>query len=131
MAETMTADDMVRAYIRLRDHKEAAERELKKSLERVVQGMEKLENLMLDYLNTSGAKNITTDAGTVYVKTRESASVKDREAFLRYIFTTKNLELLDARANKSVVRKIMDETGEVPPGVNVSTMKTVGVRRGD
>lgn len=132
MAEnTMTPADMVRAYVRLRDHKEAAEKALKKSLERVVQGMDKLEALMLDHLNDTGASSITCKGiGTVYGKTRDSASVKDRDAFLEFIKENDLWDLLDARANKAVVRKLMEETGTVPPGVNVSSMKTVGVRRG-
>ncbi len=127
----MTTADMVRNYIKLRDHKEKAERDLKKSLERVTEGMAKLEGMMLDHLNQSGGTSLTCKGiGTVYIKTRESASVKDREAFLSFIMENDLWGLLDARANKPNVKKMFDE-GTVVPGVNLSSMKTVGVRRGD
>jgi hypothetical protein len=119
---------MVRNFIRLRDHKKAAEEEFKKSMERVNQGMAKLEALMLDHLSQSGANSINTDHGTVYILERTSATVKDRDAFIQYVVDNNAWDALDVKANKPFIKAQLDE-GVVVPGVNFSSVNTVGVRR--
>lgn len=128
MATDMTPADMVENYIKLRDYKKAAEDEFSKSLERVRQGMEKLESLILAHLNDNGLDNIKCSAGTAYRKTDYSATVKDREAFLKFIQESRLWDLLDARANKKFVREYTEKTAMVP-GVDLSSISSVGVRR--
>ncbi len=125
----MTIQEKIANYVRLRDHKKLADAEYKTSMERVNAAMAKLEaELMADIL-ASGSQSIAGDSGTVYLKTQSSASVKDRDAFFRFVFSTKNLELLDARANKAVVRELQ-AAGTVVPGVNYTEIQQVGIRKG-
>lgn len=128
MATDMTPAAMVENYIKLRDYKKAAEDEFKKSLERVVQGMDKLESMILAHLNDTGLENIKCEAGTAYRKTDYSATVKDRDAFLKFIQESGLWDLLDARANKKFVREFTEKTAMVP-GVDLSSISSVGVRR--
>jgi len=128
MAAELTAKEMVRNYVRLRDHKKAADTEFKKSMERVNEGMRKLEGMMLAHLNDTGAKNIATDEGTVYKNTKYSATVRDRDTFLTHCRETEEWDALDVRANKTYVREQADD-GNVIPGVELSSIVTVGVRR--
>lgn len=122
---------MVESYVRLRDHKEAAEKEFKKGMERVVAGMGKLEALMLKHLQDTGGTSLACKGtGTVYIKTRESATVKDREAFLEFIVKNDLWIGLDARANKPFIKQYMDQHGAEVPGVKWSAIQQVGVRRG-
>ena len=122
---------MVRSYVRLRDHKNLADAEFKKSMERVNKGMQKLENNMLGHLNQTGATSIACKGtGTVYLLTRESATVKDRGAFLDFVRENNLWDALDARANKPFIKQYMDDRGEEVPGVKFSAIKQVGVRRG-
>lgn len=128
MATDYTPAEMVELYIKLRDYKKNAEDEFKKSLERTVQGMEKLESMILAHLNENGLDNIKCGAGTAYRKTDYSVTVKDREAFLKFIQESGLWDLLDARANKKFVREYT-ETTAVVPGVELSSISSVGVRR--
>lgn len=128
MANELTAKEMVRNYIRLRDHKKEADTEFKKSMERVNEGMKKLEGMMLNHLNESGAKNIATDEGTVYRNTKYSATVRDRDVFLTHVREHDEWDALDVRANKTYIREHADD-GNVIPGVELSSIVTVGVRR--
>lgn len=130
MTAAMTPADMVDAYIRLRDHKKAADDEFKKSMEKVNLAMEKLEGKMLEFLQTSGGDSIKCKAGTVYRNTQYSASVDNRDAFLKWIEETGNSEALDVKANKTFVKEFVTNTGgDIPPGVKFTQMHTVGVRR--
>lgn len=128
MATDYTPAEMVELYIKLRDHKKQAEDEFSKSMERTRQGMEKLESMILAHLNENGLDNIKCAAGTAYRKTDYSATVKDREAFLKFIQESGLWDLLDARANKKFVREYTEQTAMVP-GVDLSSISSVGVRR--
>lgn len=119
----------VEQYVQLRDYKKQADTEFKESMTRVNEAMKKLEGELMKGLDAEGVESIRADTGTAYIKTQTSASVKDREEFLKFVFTTKNLELLDVRANKKIVREL-GEQGTVVPGVNYTEIKQVGVRRG-
>lgn len=125
----MNTQEKIANYLRLRDHKKQADTEFKASMERVNAAMKKLEASLMTDIHASGGKSLSSDDGTVYIKTQSSASVKDRDAFFKFVFETKNLELLDARANKAVVRELQAE-GTVVPGVNYTEMQHVGVRKG-
>ncbi len=125
----MNTQEKVANYIRLRDHKKRADTEFKASMERVNAAMKKLEADLMADIQASGSTSIASKGGTVYIKTQSSASVKDRDEFFKFVFTTKNLELLDARANKAVVRELL-LAGTVVPGVNYTEMQQIGVRKG-
>ena len=128
MATDYTPAEMVELYIKLRDHKKEAEEEFSASMERTRQGMAKLESMILGHLNDTGLDNVKCSAGTAYRKTDYSATVKDRDAFLKFIQESGLWDLLDARANKKFVREYTEQTAAVP-GVDLSSISSVGVRR--
>lgn len=125
----LTPAERVAAYIRLRDYKKAAEEEFKRSLKRVNDAMEKLEGELLNDLNASGANSLSCDAGTVYKNTQLSATVENREAFREYVVKNDLWEAMDIRANKTFVKEFMEREGTPLPGVKVTQIATVGVRR--
>jgi hypothetical protein len=127
---TMTPAQKVAAYIKLRDYKKAAEDEFKLSLKRTVDAMDKLEADLLSHLNDTGANSLACDEGTVYRNIQFSATVENREAFKAYVEENSLWEAMDIRANKTFVREFMDKTGTPLPGIKVSQLATVGVRRG-
>lgn len=124
----MTPKEMVDNYIKLRDYEKKAKAEFDKSMERVKKGKLKIENALLKHLNETEQNSIASYAGTAYIITRTSASVKDPEAFLSFVRDSGLWEALDVRANKKFVE---DQTAKAAmvPGVKLSSMNTVGVRR--
>lgn len=115
-------------FIKLRDHKTKAKKAFDTSMERINQAVEKLENEILAGLQEQGLKNVKTDAGTAYVNTMSSATVKDRPAFEEWAKATGNTGAMDIRANKKAIRELLDE-GEEIPGVSYNERITIGVRR--
>jgi hypothetical protein len=116
-------------YIKLRDTKKQKDDEHKKSLEKLVAAMDKIEAGILEFLNSSGANSIASDAGTAYKSVQLSATVEDKAAFMSFVKETDQFEALDIKANKTFVKEYMEENQEVPPGVKVSQMSTIGVQR--
>src|SRR5690606_7564827 len=107
--------------------KKNAETEFKKSMERTNQAMEVLEAQLLDELNTSGANSLSCPSGTVYKTIQMSTSIDDRPAFLAYVRASGEWEALDAKANKTFIKEYMDKNNDVPPGVKVTQLATVGI----
>lgn len=126
--DEMTPAQMVRNYRRLRDHKQAAEKEFKEGMVRVTDGLKVLESKILEHLTKNGLNNISSDFGTAYINTKFTATVKDRVEFLRWVIANDKWDALDVKANKTYVRTVMDE-GEEVPGVKLSSINIVGIRR--
>lgn len=118
----------VEQYIKLRDHKAKAKKAFDQSMERINQAIEKLDAEILGGLQEIGAQNIKTEFGTAYINTQASATVKDREAFEKYCSESGNNLAMDVRANKKIIRELLDD-GEEVPGVQFTERTTIGVRR--
>ena len=129
LTTTRTPAELVEAYIKLRDKKEAANAEFKKSLEVVNDLMERLEGVLLQKLEELGVDSLTAKGiGTVYRNTQWSCTVQDKAAFRGWVEETHNWDVTDLRANKVAVRELADK-GEPVPGVHLTSIHTVGIRR--
>lgn len=128
-AMQMTPGKATELYIKLRDTKKEKDDAHKESVKKLVLAMDRLEAGLLEYLNTSGANSIASDAGTAYKSEQVSASIEDKESFRQFVIETQQWEAIDWKANKSFVKDYMEENQESPPGLKVSRMSTVGVQR--
>lgn len=127
-ATTLTIAHKVKMYIRIRDAKAAAKKEFDKSVAKMNQAMQKLEGDILTELNAQGGESIRTEFGTAYKNIVSSASVKDREQFEEFCRESGNEAAMDIRANKKIVRELL-QAGTVVPGVNYTETTTIGIRR--
>lgn len=124
-----TLDQIVGAYIKIRDKRDEVKRRQAEELAEFTDKMAKLEAVMLQRLNADGAQNVKTEHGTVYRSKRTSARVDDFEAALRFIRENGYWHVLPRSVNKTAVEDYQKETGEEFPGVTINADFTVGVRR--
>lgn len=122
-------DVMIGQYVKLRDYKKEAVEQFSVALERVNEGMALLEGRILQALNESGGNSISTDNGTAYKREELSVTVKDAAAYLQYCRDNEEWDALDIKANKTTIKKYLDEQRDLPPGVETSIIAKVGVRR--
>jgi len=126
---TRTPAELVEAYIKLRDKKEAAQDEFKKSLEQTNKLMEMLESILLQKLDELGMDSLTAKGvGTVYRNHKDSATVENKAEFREYLESTNDWDAVDLKANKTVARDRAN-SGTPLPGVKFSSIITVGIRR--
>lgn len=127
--ETAKFERFIEAYVTIRDKIADA----KKAFEETIKGDVELQNMLTSWLTNRleavGAESVKTKAGTVYTTTRYSASLADPKAFMDFIIANNKFDLLDRKANSTAVRDFVEETGSLPPGANLSAIRTVGVRR--
>jgi hypothetical protein len=129
MTQTINFEQVIGAYITLRDYIEAEDKAHKERLQTRRDQLEKLNQLLLQNLNASGQDNAKTKAGTAYRKAWTSATIRDKDAFRRHVIGTEDWDLIDWRANKTAVLKAVEENHQPPPGVDFSRGYDVGVRR--
>jgi hypothetical protein len=114
-------------YVQLRDKIKAIKDENK---EKLVPYEDALEELNTWHLNTTGAKHIATESGTIYRIIRISASLADADVFWKFVLENQAWSLIDRRANVTGVQEYATKEGKLPPGVNLNQYSEAGVRRG-
>lgn len=122
-------DDIVAAYVRLRDQKAELKAQQAEALKPYDEALAKLEAEALQILSDTGVESMKTSAGTVYKSVATSATVQDKSAFMDYIREHLAFDLLDVRANKTAVQDFVTENQDTPPGVVIRREMKVGFRR--
>lgn len=128
-ATVANIEKRVKQYIGMRDHIKSLEEKHKKELEPLKDIQNKLTGIIQECLQTVGAESIKTSEGTAYTTTKYTASLADPKAFMDFVISNQNFDLLDRKANSTAVRDYVKEHGGLPPGVNLSALATIGVRR--
>lgn len=119
----------VKSYVALRDRLREIDEAHKVAREPLVTTMNEVAGVLQTFLDKSGSKSVKTDQGTFYATTKYTASLADPAAFMDYVITNQRFDLLDRRANSTTVKQFVEEHGTLPPGANLNSIRTVGVRR--
>lgn len=122
-------EQRVKQYIEIRDALKKMDEEHDEKKKPLVEVQNLLTGWLQNFMEQNGAENIKTSNGTCYSSTRYTASLADPEAFMAYVKSSGNYDLLDRKANVTACRDFVAENNSPPPGVNLSAIKTVGVRR--
>ncbi len=124
-----SVDKRVAQYIATRDALKKMDDEHDARKKPLVDLQNMLTGWLQNFMEKAGAENIKTSMGTCYQSVRYSASLADPEAFMKYVRDNDLFDLLDRKANVTAVKDHVAEKGTLPPGVNMSSIKTVNVRR--
>jgi hypothetical protein len=128
--QAINFDVRVSQYVKLRDKIKAIKEKHKEELSPFEDMLETLEGVLLSHLDQVGGDSVRSESGTVYRSTKHSASIADMNAFWGWVqHTPGGYDMVDKRANVTAIREYMEEFKQPVPGVNVTSMHTVGVRR--
>lgn len=119
----------VAQYVQIRDKLKVMDEEHEKKREKLVLVQSLLSGYMEKFLEQIGATNIKTPYGTCHRTTRYTSSLADADAFMNFVTSTGKFDLLDRRANSTAVKEYVQEHGVLPPGVNLTALRSIGVRR--
>ena len=123
---SFTNSDLVAVYINLRQQKRDLAEAMKVKLEPIDKTMKSVEAECLRRMQEDGADSVKTPEGTVYQKMHTNLSVSDRSAFFEWLKSTNEWEMADLRASKRVIRERVEGGGELPPGLNMTQILSVG-----
>jgi hypothetical protein len=117
-------------FIRLRDKIAEIKKKHDEELKPYTEALLKLNSTLLEHLNENGGDSVTVrGVGTVYRSTKRSASIADGGEFRRFIIGGELWELVDWKANAPQIAEFIEKNKTVPPGVNLNSVVTIGVRR--
>ena len=122
-------DERIGQYITCRDLIKEKTQAFEASIKELVDLQNKLTGWLQQFMAQAGADSIKSKEGTCYTSTRYTASLADPGAFMDYVIANKDFDLLDRKANVTAVKDHVKEKGVLPPGVNLSAIETIGVRR--
>ena len=120
----MQIAEVIKAYRALRDRKAQLDAEIKE----IKADMQKLENVVLAYLQEQGLQNVKTPFGTAFQTHKERWSIKDWDSLKGWIQQTGNLDVLSKRLATTAVRELEEEGVELP-GVEKSVEIAVQIRK--
>jgi hypothetical protein len=125
-----TADERVEQYLFYRNRLKEMDDRHEAERSPLVQVLSMLSGWLQKFLDDAKVDSVKSKHGTFYKSTRYTASLEDAEAFMRHVIGTGEFELLDRKANATAVKAFVEEHKTLPPGVKLTPMTTVGVRKG-
>lgn len=125
----MNPGDLIAAYLKIRDKKKEIEGRHTEELKPYNDTLYKIETRLGKIMDETGLTNLPGGGGTAYRSIRTSVTVGDWDSLLRWVKETENWHVLERRANKTAVDEILNDTNELPPGVNVNRSVAVNVRK--
>ncbi len=125
----ITVDEVVAAYLKLRDKKAQIKAEADQKAGEITAKMDKLETWVKQQADTQGVTSFKTKHGTAFLTTVDFANVADWDAILAFVRENDAYDMFEKRISKTAVRGYIDQTKAVPPGVNYGTRIEVNVRK--
>ena len=126
----ITADKMVKAYIKMRDHRSSLKAQYEDADANVKDQMAFIETELLELCKTVGTDGLKTQFGTVSrsVKTRYDAT--DWEAMHKFILAQSAPDLLERRVAQRAMKEFIENNPELmPPGLNVTSQYAITITR--
>ena len=123
-----TVDKRVGQYIQIRNKLKQLDDEFELKRKPLVELQNMLSGWLQSFLEKSGSESVKTKSGTCYQSVRYTASLADADIFMNFVKENNQFDLLDRKANATACRDYAAEHKNLPPGVNLSAVKTVGVR---
>ena len=122
-------DQVVAAYITLRNQKDRIEAETKEKVRGIKEKMIKLEGWLMRNADEQGVSSFKTDSGTAFVTSVDFAQVADWDEVLEFVKAHEAYDMLERRVSKRAVRDYIESNKAVPPGVNYGSKLEVNVRK--
>ena len=123
-----TVDKRVDQYIQVRNKLKQLDDEFELKRKPLVELQQILSGWIQSFLEKTGSQSVKTKSGTCYQSVRYTASLADADIFMNFDKENNLFDLIDRKANATAVRDYVEEHKVLPPGVNLSAIKTVGVR---
>jgi hypothetical protein len=116
-------------FVLLRDLKAELKAKHDAEMKPINDTMEMIKDELKGALSTMNATNMKTDAGTVSLTNKVSASAADINMFWTWVVTQGAFDMLDKKPNVTAITDYVKQNGVPPPGVNYNVFVDVGVRR--
>ena len=126
----ITADKLVRVYIKMRDARAALKAKYEADDIAIKEQMEMVEGNLLETCKATGAESIRTAHGTAIRTVQTRYWTGDWASMHKFIRDNDALDLVERRISQLSMKNFLRENPDLlPPGLNVDNKYTVTVRR--
>jgi hypothetical protein len=126
----MKVEDVVEQYVKTRDKRS----ELKAAYEKkdfvLKEAMETMDAWLLAKMDKDEVEAYRTESGTAYISKKVRYTCNDWTSFWGFISKTGRFDFLEKRPCSAPIKEYVEESEQVPPGLDVLTERVVNVRRG-
>ena len=131
MTQQISADAVIAKYVETRDLIEEKKKAFDAEIAKLKALQERREKWLTAEMDRLGLKSFKGDHGTCFFETKDSATVKDAEAFIGWVFAdpAARRQFLENRVSKTAVKQALEEGTPPPPGVDYVAVRDIKVRR--
>jgi|TARA_R110000803_G_C11763429_1_gene294241 hypothetical protein len=124
-------DELVGAYLRIRNEKDALARQFQAKDKELKNDLAQLEQVMLGSCNQVGADSIKTSTGTIIKTLRENYVCSDWGNFKDFVLENEAVELLQQRIHQANFKEFLSSRSEdgLPPGISSMREFNIVVRK--
>jgi hypothetical protein len=124
--ENITADKLVKIYIKIRDKRA----ELTKEADALEEQQNIIQAKLLEICKDTGAESLRTEFGTVTKRISKRYWTSDWDSFYKFMKEHDAMQLLQQRVSNGNMEQFLEENPDIhPPGLNVDASFAVTVRR--
>jgi hypothetical protein len=124
--ENITADKLVKIYIKIRDKRA----ELTKEADALEEQQNIIQAKLLEICKDTGAESLRTEFGTVTKRISKRYWTSDWDSFYKFMKEHDAMQLLQQRVSNGNMEQFLEENPDLhPPGLNVDASFAVTVRR--
>ena len=123
-------DRLVRVYLKIRNTRSELRARYEEQDAELKQQLEMIEATIMQHMQRAGIQSVNTGAGTAYISTDSRATIADWSAFSKWVLKNKAIDFLEQRVKKAAVEEYLQDTNELPPGVQFVRQHVVRVRKG-
>jgi hypothetical protein len=130
MEDNYTTEDLVSAYIKIRDQIADVKRRADEQVAELTVHLNAISDELQTICKDIGANSINTSAGTVMRSVKSKFWTNDWQSMYAFIRDNGAFELLEKRLHQTNMKNFLEENPEAhPPGLNVEREFVVTVRR--
>jgi hypothetical protein len=91
--------------------------------------MEKLETWLMTQMQNTGATQLGSAHGTAYQQTVFKGNCSDWPSFWNWLAENGRFDMMEKRVSVKTIQEYYQESGEMPPGINVNPELRVIIRK--
>jgi hypothetical protein len=125
----VNVDTVVQAYIKLRDQRGVLKKAYDDEDALLKTKLEKLETWLMTQMQTTGSTQLGSPHGTAYQQTVFKGNCSDWPSFWNWLAQNGRFDMMEKRVSVKSIQEYYTESGEMPPGINVSPELRVIIRK--
>jgi hypothetical protein len=125
----VNVDTVIQAFIKLRNDRSTLKQAYDAEDEALKAKQERLETWLMSQMRTTGATQLGSTHGTAYQQTVMKGNCSDWPSFWGWLAENGRFDMMEKRISVKSIQEHYQETGEMPPGINVNPELRVVIRK--